>query len=235
MSLGEAFPENIYPPCGNEPDMIPCRTGRWIVPIVMAIYFMATMVLLMTLIIAYLNNKFVKVNKISHQIWKFQRLSVVMEYEQRPVLPPPFIIISHLYLLYKYLRRKCKGVEKQYDNGLKLFLDSDDLAQLYDFEDECVQDYCTEQECRIHESNEERIKQSLEKIENTQQKVDNIDIKVNSHITASYNVDFRLTKLEDTAEHLCVQFKNFHKFIVTHESKLPTSNVRRIRHFSECN
>ena len=178
MSLGEAFPEFIYPACGDAPNMLPCRTGRWIVPIIMSIYFMATMVLLMTLIIAYLNNKFVKVNKISHQIWKFQRLSSVMEYEQRPVLPPPFILISHLYLLYKYVKRKLKGVEKQYDNGLKLFLDTEMLARLYDFEAECLQDYSVERECLLHQSNEEMIKQSLEKIENTHQKVQNIDSKV---------------------------------------------------------
>ena len=178
MIFGETFPETIYPPCGDDPDMIPCRPGRWITPFVMAFYFMATTVLLMNVIIAYLNYKFYKVNKISHQIWKFQRFSVVMEYEQKPVLPPPLILISHVYLMYKYVKLKVKGVKKQYDNGLKLFLDPDDLLQLYDFEDECVQDYCLEKECLLHQSNEERIRQSLEKIENTHQKVQNIDLKV---------------------------------------------------------
>lgn len=42
------------------------------------------------------------VNAVSHQVWKFQRYVIVMEYEQKPSLPPPLIIFSHLYLIYKY-------------------------------------------------------------------------------------------------------------------------------------
>lgn len=71
----------------------------------------------------------------------FQRFTVVMEYEQKPGIPPPLIIISHIFLLVKYLRRKLKGIEETYDNALKLFLDNDDLERLYDFEEECVEGY----------------------------------------------------------------------------------------------
>lgn len=71
----------------------------------------------------------------------FQRFTVVMEYEQKPGLPPPFILISHLFLLIKFVRRKLKGQEETYDNALKLFLDCEDLERLYDFEEECVEGY----------------------------------------------------------------------------------------------
>jgi len=71
----------------------------------------------------------------------FQRFTVVMEYEQKPMLPPPFIIFSHIFLLVKFLKRKLKGKEETYDNALKLFLDKDDLERLYDFEEECVEGY----------------------------------------------------------------------------------------------
>lgn len=77
----------------------------------------------------------------------FQRFTVVMEFEQKPVLPPPLIILSHIYLLLKYLRRKVKGVRETYDNGLKLFLEKDDMERLYDFEEECVEGYFREQVC----------------------------------------------------------------------------------------
>ena len=64
----------------------------------------------------------------------FQRFTVVMEYEQKPVLPPPFIIISHVYMLVKYVLRKLRGQRSEtYDNGLKLFLEADDLERLHDF------------------------------------------------------------------------------------------------------
>lgn len=71
----------------------------------------------------------------------FQRFTVVMEYEQKPGIPPPLIIFCHIFLLVKYLSRKMKGIEETYDNALKLFLDKDDLERLYDFEEECVEGY----------------------------------------------------------------------------------------------
>lgn len=76
----------------------------------------------------------------------FQRFTVVMAYEQKPVLPPPLIILSHMYLLLKWLKRKTRGgVRETYDNGLKLFLEKDDMERLYDFEEECVEGYFREQ------------------------------------------------------------------------------------------
>lgn len=43
------------------------------------------------------------------QVWMFQRFTVVMEYQQKPVLPPPFIAFCHFYSLLKYCVRKAKG------------------------------------------------------------------------------------------------------------------------------
>lgn len=43
------------------------------------------------------------------QVWMFQRFTVVMEYQQKPVLPPPFIALCHFYSLLKYCVRKAKG------------------------------------------------------------------------------------------------------------------------------
>lgn len=110
----------------------------------------------------------------------FQRFTVVMEYEQKPALPPPFIFFSHIVLLFKYLRRKCKGVQETYDNGLKLFLDNEDLERLYDFEEECVEGYFREQEMKLQASTDERIKQTNERVDNINQKVEDINQKENN-------------------------------------------------------
>lgn len=103
-----------------------------------------------------------------------------MEYEQKPTLPPPFIIFSHIYFILKYLKRKIQGVQETYDNGLKLFLDKEDLEQLYDFEEECVEGYFREKDMRLQMSTEEKIKQTAERTENIQQKVEDINQKENS-------------------------------------------------------
>lgn len=140
MLYGEVFADQIDPPCGESPDQPSCLTGHWINPAVMAIYLLIANILLINLLIAVFNNIFIEVNAISHQVWMFQRFTVVMEYEQKPILPPPFILICHLYLIYKYLKRKMQKKEQEkYDNGLKLFLEKDDMERLYDFEEECVE------------------------------------------------------------------------------------------------
>lgn len=120
----------------------------------------------------------------------FQRFTVVMEYEQKPVLPPPMILLCHIYLMLKFLRRKVQGVRETYDNGLKLFLDSEDLERLYDFEEECVEGYFREKECKLLQSTEERIKLTTDRVENMYQKVEDINQKENSQ-QSSIQVRFR--------------------------------------------
>ena len=110
----------------------------------------------------------------------FQRFTVVMEYEQKPTLPPPLIFFSHIFFLLKYLKRKVQGIQETYDNGLKLFLDKEDLEQLYDFEEECVEGYFREKETKLQMSTEEKIKQTADRAENIQQKVEDINQKENN-------------------------------------------------------
>lgn len=75
----------------------------------------------------------------------FQRFTVVMEYERKPVLPPPIIIFCHIYATCKWVTRNVSHQRFQYDNGLKLFLEKEDMERLYDFEEECVEGYFREQ------------------------------------------------------------------------------------------
>lgn len=37
----------------------------------------------------------------------FQRFTFVMEFERKPLLPPPFIIICHLCYLVRWMAEKC--------------------------------------------------------------------------------------------------------------------------------
>lgn len=117
MIYGELFASDIDPPCGNgtkpdgsfDPDMPPCETGRWLNPLLMTCYLLVANILLLNLLIAVFNSIFLRTNVYSHQIWKFNRFSVVMEYEQKPALPPPLIIFSHFFFIAKWCRRRAKG------------------------------------------------------------------------------------------------------------------------------
>ncbi|BES91248.1 Transient receptor potential cation channel [Nesidiocoris tenuis] len=223
MLYGEVFADTIDPPCGDEPGMPPCQTGRWITIIVMSTYLLVANILLINLLIAVFNNIFFEVNSVSHQVWMFQRFTVVMEYEQKPVLPPPLIFICHIYLLLKFLRRKVRGDKETYDNGLKLFLDSEDLERLYDFEEECVEGYFREKENKLHQSTEERIKQTTDRVENISQKIEDIIQKENNQNSSLQAFELRLRKMEEVLEQFASTLSVIHRFM-THHSKVDTTD-----------
>ncbi|XP_056632814.1 transient receptor potential cation channel trpm isoform X20 [Diorhabda sublineata] len=201
MLYGEVFADEIDPPCGGEDEEV-CVPGRWISPVIMSMYLLVANILLINLLIAVFNNIFNEVNAIAHQVWMFQRFTVVMEYEQKPLLPPPFIIFSHLYLVLKYLKRKLEGIEESYDNGLKLFLDKDEMERLYDFEEDCVEGYFAEQENKLQQSTEERIKITTERIEHLTQKVEDIVSKENLQTTVLQNLDVRTRRYTEQMQDL---------------------------------
>ena len=121
MLYGEVFASDIDPVC--DPDCTerekcgqnvdgslkePCQPGHWINPIMMTIYLLVANILLLNLLIATFNTIYNRVNSIAHQFWHFQRFSIVMEYEEKPVLPAPLTFISHIFRIYKVQCKNCK-------------------------------------------------------------------------------------------------------------------------------
>ncbi|XP_076644273.1 transient receptor potential cation channel, subfamily M isoform X2 [Halictus rubicundus] len=226
MLYGEVYADNIDPDCGDEPGMIPCLPGRWITPAVMSIYLLIANILMINLLIAVFNNIFNEVNAVAHQVWMFQRFTVVMEYEQKPVLPPPLIVVSHIYLLVKYLLRYVTqgkaSTGETYDNGLKLFLEADDMQRLYDFEEDCVEGYFREQELKLQMSTEERVKITTERVENMHQKIEDIDKKEHTQNASLQTVEFRIRKLEELNEQTLAHLGVIHRFMATHMPNIET-------------
>ena len=114
MLYGEVFAGDIdpicnatcteYEQCGTNADgtlKVPCVPGHWITPIMMTVYLLVANILLLNLLIATFNTIYNKVNLIAQQYWHFQRFSVVMEYEEKPILPAPLTFISHIYRICK--------------------------------------------------------------------------------------------------------------------------------------
>lgn len=218
MLYGEVFADDIDPPCGEDPTQPPCITGQWITPIAMSMYLLIANILLINLLIAVFNNIFNETNSISHQVWMFQRFTVVMEYQQKPVLPPPLIAICHLYSLLRYCIRKSKNLKEVCDNGLKLFLEKDDLEKLYDFEEECVEGFFHEQNLILMQSTEERIRNTDERCETMATKIEDINVKENMQSLSIQNMEFRLRKMEESTEQILNHLAVIHRFMSTHIS-----------------
>uniref|UniRef100_A0AAG5D5K6 Transient receptor potential cation channel trpm n=1 Tax=Anopheles atroparvus TaxID=41427 RepID=A0AAG5D5K6_ANOAO len=216
MLYGEVFADDIDPPCGEDPSQPPCVTGHWVTPIAMSMYLLIANILLINLLIAVFNNIFIEVNAVSHQVWMFQRFTVVMEYQQKPVLPPPLIAISHFYSLLRYAFRKAKGLQESRDNGLKLFLEKEDMERLYDYEEECVEGYFREQEILLQQSTEERIKNTDERVDHMAQKIEDINQKENIQSAAVKSIEYRLQQVEESAGEILSHLAVIHRFMAAH-------------------
>ncbi|ELT97529.1 hypothetical protein CAPTEDRAFT_120255, partial [Capitella teleta] len=196
MLYGEVYAGEIE--CSDEPDAeFKCVTGHWVVPAVMAIYLIVCNILLINLLIAVFNNTFLHVNSMSTQVWKFQRYSLVIEYELRPILPPPLILLCHIYLLIKYICRRCKQQSEYSDNGLKLFVTDECRERLHDFEEECLEDYFRNKDSVFQASAEERVRVTTDRVENLSLRLDDMNQKESSMKQVLLSMDHRMARLEE--------------------------------------
>lgn len=196
MIYGELFAEEIDPCMNPEGE---CSYGAWVSPALMCIYLLIANILLVNLLIARFNATFIRNNANSREIWKFQRYQLIIVYELRPLLPPPLIILSHIFLTLKYIKRRCQGKRDCFDNGLKLFLSTEDTEKLHDFEEENVEDYFREKEQKFQSSTDERIRLICDRVENMTMRMDDMYVKENAIRVSHQAIDFRLSKLEEVA------------------------------------
>uniref|UniRef100_A0A286XZI5 Transient receptor potential cation channel subfamily M member 1 n=3 Tax=Cavia porcellus TaxID=10141 RepID=A0A286XZI5_CAVPO len=149
----------------------------------MACYLLVANILLVNLLIAVFNNTFFEVKSISNQVWKFQRYQLIMTFHDRPVLPPPMIILSHIYIIIMRLSGRCRtkreGDQEERDRGLKLFLSEEELKRLHEFEEQCVQEYFREKEDEQQSSSDERIRVTCERVENMSMRLEEINEREN--------------------------------------------------------
>ncbi|XP_062571913.1 transient receptor potential cation channel subfamily M member 3-like [Saccostrea cucullata] len=221
MIYGELFADEIDTCTDPERHPNGCVYGSWVAPACMFVFLLMSNVLLVNLLIARFNATFIRNNAKSREIWKFQRYQLIVKYEMRPILPPPFTIISHIYLTFKYIIRRCKGKRDFFDNGLKLFLSPDDKEKLHDFEEECVEDYFRYKDYKFQSSSDERIRVINERVENMAMRMDDVNQKENSIKLSLQTVDYRMSKLEEVA-------------LQTNETLALLKNYlsRNVRHFS---
>uniref|UniRef100_A0A672MW65 Transient receptor potential cation channel subfamily M member 1-like n=1 Tax=Sinocyclocheilus grahami TaxID=75366 RepID=A0A672MW65_SINGR len=206
MIYGEVFADSIdlyameiNPPCGENlydedgKKLPPCIPGAWLTPAIMACYLLVANILGAASLLC--------VKSISNQVWKFQRYQLIMTFHDRPVLPPPMIIFSHLYILFRKLCCRCskkkEGELDEKDKGLKLILTPDELKMLYEFEEQCVEEYFREKEDEQQSSNDERIRVTNERVENMSMRLEEVNERENTMKASLQTVDLRLSQLED--------------------------------------
>uniref|UniRef100_A0A8D3D6K1 Transient receptor potential cation channel subfamily M member 1-like n=1 Tax=Scophthalmus maximus TaxID=52904 RepID=A0A8D3D6K1_SCOMX len=161
MIYGEVFADSIdrKTRVHNGKKLPPCIPGAWLTPAIMACYLLVANILLVNLLIAVFNNTFFEVKSISNQVWKFQRYQLIMTFHDRPILPPPLIVLPHIYIVLKRLCCRCR----RRPEGEQLMLSADELKSLHEFEEQCVEEYFREKDDEKQSSNNERIRVTSER------------------------------------------------------------------------
>ena len=138
-----------------------------------------------------------RISKQSSLFWKCQRYHFVTGYELKPLLAPPFVIISLIYMIAKYLVRLCQKKKIKFDRKLKSFLSEDMIQRLHDFEENCFYIYRCELEDLTDNQLEEKVKHTRNKVESISSRIDDIFFKESMTKLSLYKVELRLQKLEE--------------------------------------
>ncbi|XP_063737078.1 transient receptor potential cation channel subfamily M member 7 isoform X2 [Eleginops maclovinus] len=170
-----------------------CGAGVWLTPLLQAVYLFVQYILMVNLLIAFFNNVYLQVKSISNLVWKYQRYHFIMAYHEKPVLPPPFILLCHIYSLFCMCRKR----KKEHTYGPKLFLTEEDQKKLHDFEEQCVETYFHEKDDQFHSGSEERIRLTSERVETMCMQLKEVGNKVNFIKRSLHTLDSQIGHLQD--------------------------------------
>lgn len=59
------------------------------------------------------SNVYFDMQSISNKLWKYNRYRYIMTYQEKPWLPPPLIILSHITLYMRRVCRRTQGTSEQ--------------------------------------------------------------------------------------------------------------------------
>ncbi|KAF1583219.1 Transient receptor potential cation channel subfamily M member 7, partial [Eudyptes chrysocome] len=197
MIFGEVYAYEIDVCANNSDEKVAhlCGPGTWLTPFLQAVYLFVQYIIMVNLLIAFFNNVYLQVKAISNIVWKYQRYHFIMAYHEKPVLPPPLIILSHMASLFCCICKRRK-TDKTSD-GPKLFLTEEDQKKLHDFEELCVEMYFNEKDDKFHSGSEERIRVTFERVEQMCIQIKEVSDRVNYIKRSLQSLDSQIGHLQD--------------------------------------
>uniref|UniRef100_A0A8C1MH54 non-specific serine/threonine protein kinase n=1 Tax=Cyprinus carpio TaxID=7962 RepID=A0A8C1MH54_CYPCA len=161
MIFGEVYAGEIDA-CSN-PET--CVSGAFLTPFLQAVYLFVQYIIMVNVLIAFFNNVYFDMSSISRKLWKYNRYRYIMTYQEKPWLPPPLILLSHVTLCLSSMWQKHRKASKRGRTGLKLLLAPDDLKKLHEFEEKCVAGYFRDKKESQQGSQINQIRSAADKAE----------------------------------------------------------------------
>uniref|UniRef100_A0A671VST8 non-specific serine/threonine protein kinase n=1 Tax=Sparus aurata TaxID=8175 RepID=A0A671VST8_SPAAU len=177
----------------------PCPPASFLTPFLQAVYMFFQYIIMVNVLIAFFNNIYFDMASTSNKLWKYNRYRYIMTYQERPWLPPPLILLSHMTLALRAIYKRCRGDAEQEEraSGLKLLLGHEDRKKLHEFEEKCVEAHFHEKSDGLHSSQINRIRATAERAEEMCLMIGEVTEKVNFIQDSLSDLDSQLGQLQD--------------------------------------
>ncbi|XP_066234344.1 transient receptor potential cation channel subfamily M member 5 [Saccopteryx leptura] len=138
--------------------------ANWLVILLLVTFLLVTNVLLMNLLIAMFSYTFQVVQGNADTFWRFQRYHLIVEYQERPALAPPFILLSHLSLvLQRVFQKEARQKRARLERDLPEPLDQ----KMVTWEAVQKESYLSKLEKRKRDSQEEVLRRTAHRVDVT--------------------------------------------------------------------
>lgn len=185
--------------------------ANWLVVLLLIVFLLVANILLLNLLIAMFSYTFSKVHGNSDLYWKAQRYSLIREFHSRPALAPPLIIISHVRLLFKWLRR-CRRSNLPASPAFehfRVYLSKEADRKLLTWESVHKENFLLAQARDKRDSDSERLKRTSQKVDTALKQLGQIR-----------EYDRRLRGLEREVQH-CSRVLTWMAEALSHSALLP--------------
>uniref|UniRef100_A0A671NWK6 Transient receptor potential cation channel subfamily M member 6-like n=1 Tax=Sinocyclocheilus anshuiensis TaxID=1608454 RepID=A0A671NWK6_9TELE len=204
MIFGEVYAGEIDA-CSNPETCVP---GAFLTPFLQAVYLFVQYIIMVNVLIAFFNNVYFDMSSISRKLWKYNRYRYIMTYQEKPWLPPPLILLSHVTLCLSSMWQKHRKASKRGRTGLKLLLAPDDLKKLHEFEEKCVTGYFRDKKESQQGSQINQIRSAADKTEEMAGILVEVAEKISIIQDNMHTLDGHLGQLQDLSA-LAVDTLNF--------------------------
>nr|XP_027237709.1 transient receptor potential cation channel trpm-like [Penaeus vannamei] len=145
------------------PDCV-CENAKeytWAVNLMLFIYLIIGNIMLLNLLIAIFTYVFDEVQENSMEIWKFEMYRLIREYDSKPALVPPFVVLEYVWRILKAVWKvTCRRKKENLEDYMKYTLTS-----LKIFEKECIQTFLARVTAAEEGKLGNRVKKISEKID----------------------------------------------------------------------
>ncbi|XP_034068678.1 transient receptor potential cation channel subfamily M member 6 isoform X4 [Gymnodraco acuticeps] len=195
MIFGEVYASEIDP-CD---DGLPCPPASFLTAFLQAVYMFFQYIIMVNILVAFFNNIYFDMASTSNKLWKYNRYRYIMTYQDRPWLPPPLILLSHMTSGLRAIYRKLRGDPEREESGsgLKLSLGDEDRKKLHEFEEKCITAHFHEKSECLHSSQINRIRATAERAEEMCLMVGEVSEKVIFIHDSLSELDSQLGQLQD--------------------------------------